>query len=47
MGSSCFFLLLQSLQAGTVLPLVLFPPREIGTMWSIVNALAVTVWPHQ
>jgi hypothetical protein len=41
-GSSCFFLLLQDLQAGTTFPLVLFPPLASGTTWSMVNSPAGT-----
>ncbi len=31
-SSLCFLAVLHSLQAGTTLPLVLLPPRTIGTM---------------
>jgi len=43
MGSNCFFRVLQSLQQGTTLPLVVFPPREMGTMWSMVSSPGLTL----
>ena len=42
----CFLASLQSLHAGTTLPLVERPPRTIGTRWSMVSALAPTCLPQ-
>jgi len=37
MGNRYFFLLLHSLQAGTIFPFLLFPPLLRGSRWSIVR----------
>jgi hypothetical protein len=37
-GSRFFLAVLQALHTGMTFPLVLFPPRAIGTMWSMVNS---------
>lgn len=41
-GRSFRFFVLQSLHAGTTLPLVLLPPRDRGTTWSMVNSEGFT-----
>lgn len=45
-GKRYLFLLLQSLQAGTRLPLLLFPPLIRGTIWSMVNSPGLTCRPQ-
>ena len=45
-GRRYFFLLLHSLQAGTTLPLVVQPPRMMGTRWSIVSSDGLKVPPQ-
>ena len=45
-GVMYFFLLLQSLHAGTQLPRVDLPPRETGMTWSIVRFSAPTFLPQ-
>ena len=45
-GSICFFLLLHSLQAGTMFPLVDLPPLMIGTIWSIVSSCTGNSFPQ-
>ena len=47
MGRSCFLAVLHVLQHGTTFPLVLFPPREIGTIWSMVSCLEGVARPQK
>ena len=46
MGRSCFFALLHSLPTATTLPLVVLPPRETGTMWSMVSSRGGNMRPQ-
>ena len=39
-------MLLHVLQQGTTFPRLLFPPREIGTMWSMVSSLGGVELPQ-